>query len=502
VEAKSSFERELKLEAPLGFRLPGLGSLASGLSVTPPRLRPQRAVYWDTRDLRLTRWDCGLRHRDVDGWTLKLPARSEGPEVVRRELRFEGPPERPPAAAQDLVMGMTRREPLVPVAELRTAREQVCVVDAEGRVLVEVTNDLVESLQGGAVERRFREVEVEFAEACPRDVVQQIAERLARAGTGPAHRVAKQVRALGLDAGVAAEIEVPEPGADASLAEVLRRALARSTLAVIRHDVGLRADESVRDVHQMRVATRRLRAHLGTFRRCFDAQRATALRAELRWLGREIGRVRDPDVLAQRLRAAADELPEPEARGAKDLLDQLADTRRREVERLRASLRSPRYVALVDQLVEAARAPALRVDPATPAKQALRPLLSKSWKRLRKRVAKLDSDPAPVDLHPVRIRAKHVRYAAEVVTPLYGDAARRLARATRRVQQVLGELQDTVVARDWLQRAASTLPRETAASAGLLASVEQRAGERALHDWPEAWEQAREARRAFRDATR
>ncbi len=496
----TSLERELKLSAPTGFRLPDLSGIAPGLSASPPAIRRHDAVYWDTRDLRLTRWDCGLRHRDVDGWTLKLPATGEGPEVVRRELHFDGARERPPTAALDVVLGVIRREPLMPLVRLRTEREEVRILDAAGRIVAEVANDLVASLEGSEVGRRFREVEVEVADGCPPELVEEIAARLRRAGTGSPHRVAKHVRALGLEAGIDPEIPASAIDASASVGDVVRAALERSVAALVRRDAGVRLDESIEDVHRMRVATRRLRSHLKSFGPLFGESQARELSTELRWLGGELGRVRDADVLGQRLRASVGALPAEEARDAKDLLDHLAEQRQRAYVDLLASLRSSRYVDLVERLVETARAPSLQRDPVEPGRVAMKPLLSADWKRLRKRARRLGDAPADAALHAVRIRAKHVRYAAEAVAPLYGPPARDLARAARGVQQLLGEHQDAVVARDWLREAALSVPRQAAFAAGVLAAAEDGIAGHTTGQWRGAWGQARSAHRALRRA--
>ena len=100
---KSLLEREVKLAAPPGFRLPDLNDLAPGLSAFPEPLLTHTAVYYDTADLRLARWDCGLRHRSSDGWTLKLGDSGRGRAVERREFRFAGAEGSPPLAALDLV---------------------------------------------------------------------------------------------------------------------------------------------------------------------------------------------------------------------------------------------------------------------------------------------------------------------------------------------------------------------------------------------------------------
>ena len=77
------------------------------------------------------------------------------------------------------------------------------------------------------------------------------------------------------------------------------------------------------DVHQARVATRRLRSDLRTFGDFVYEEWATSLRAELRWLGAELGEVRDAEVLLARLRADITQLPSPEQDAAERLVRRL-----------------------------------------------------------------------------------------------------------------------------------------------------------------------------------
>jgi len=492
IRSPSSLERELKLSAPSGFRLPDLGGLGADLTASPEEVRRTTAVYFDTRDLRLTRWACGLRYRSSDAWTVKLPTAEAGPALVRREFHFAGPPERPPAAALDLVLAATRGEPLEEIARLRTVRRRVSVLDASGQPIAEVTNDHVAVLDGRRVACRFREVEVEFAGRCPPGVVEEIVTRLRQAGTGPAHRVAKHLRALGLESGVVPEVSIPEVGSGDSAAQVVRRAIARSVVALVRHDPGVRVDEDVEDVHQMRVAVRRLRSHLRTFRPLLDEDWARGLQEDLLWLGGELGPVRDADVLGIRFRRAASGLPEVERRAAKGLLDRLEETRGGDLERLLHALRSPRFLRLVQRLVEAAREPRLRPETSGAAGAVVAPLVQRRWEKLARSVEKLGPEPEPAELHAVRIRAKHARYGAEALVPVFGKPMRGFARALRGVQQALGHHQDAAVATAWLRGAAGEVAREAAFAAGMLAAHEQRVGARALTAWPAAWSKARD----------
>ncbi len=115
-------------------------------------------------------------------------------------------------------------------------------------------------------------------------------------------------------------------------------------------------------------------------------------------------------------------------------------------------MRSPRYLALLDHLVDAAREPALALD-ADVDDLELAGFARRPWRKLRKAVDALGDDPSDHELHRVRIRAKRARYASEAVAPVFGKRAREFARAMAAVQDVLGEHQDAVVASEWLRAA-------------------------------------------------
>jgi len=81
-----SLEREVKLHVPPGFALPDLSAEDLSASVGEPR--KVLAVYHDTEDLAIVRWGCSLRHREGEGWTVKLPASGDGEVLIRGEHVF------------------------------------------------------------------------------------------------------------------------------------------------------------------------------------------------------------------------------------------------------------------------------------------------------------------------------------------------------------------------------------------------------------------------------
>ncbi len=307
-------------------------------------------------------------------------------------------------------------------------------------------------MQGRRVASRFRELEVELDPAAPSEVADGVLARLREAGAGAVDNVPKLVRALGPAASDPPEVVVPEIGPDSTVREVVRRALSASVVRLLRHDAGVRLGEDPEDVHQARVATRRMRSDLRAFRDVVEPAWSVPLREELRWLGAELGAVRDAEVLRDRLRGREARLAE-EDRGAVERLVAGLDRRRDEArDRLLSSMREPRYATLLDALVAAAGAPAVLEEVAeAPASVALRPALEAPWKHLSTAIDRVRDEASDQALHAARIRAKRVRYAAEALAPVFGKRARAFAQAAVGLQDVLGEHQDSVVAAAWLR---------------------------------------------------
>ena len=337
----------MKLEAGADFELPDLGGAlvgvtgdgaeAPGPSVVPLGQQTLTATYWDTEDLRLSRAGVSLRHRRADdgselGWTVKLPSKGEGgPALSRTEIGFAGPEGQPPAEAVALVTATTRGRPLQPVARLVTTRRRSHVVDGAGRVALEVADDEVAVLDGEQQVSGFRELEVEVApgEHDGAALLPLVVERLRDAGAGAPGTTSKIVRALGPRAEEPPDV-VPDlgdgdgdgdgGGAGATAGDVARAAIATGTRRLVAHDPGVRLGGDDEDVHQARVATRRLRSDLATFAPLLDEAWVEKVRAELAWVAGELGAARDADVLLARLQRQAGQLEKADAAQAAALL--------------------------------------------------------------------------------------------------------------------------------------------------------------------------------------
>jgi CHAD domain-containing protein len=481
-------ERELKLAATPDFRMPSIyGLVGPTVRQAPPERND--TTYYDTDDLRLARWGASLRHRPSEGWTVKLPAERDAPFLVRPEIVFEGNSGRPPEAAVELVRGFVRGEELQQCVRMTTIRRRTGLHDSNGRLIAAVVDDAVSVLNGEGPGTAFRELEVEIGDEMTPGLLDALVERLRQAGAGAPDQTAKYIRALAPSTALAPEIGVADLGSDATAGDAVRRAIALSVIRLIRHDSVMRLDIDPEGVHQARVATRRLRSDLRTFGPLVDPEFAAQLREELGWLGGVLGKVRDGDVLLERLRRRTGELDDKEREATAPVLETLQADRDASHAALLETLTSSRYVELLDRLVEAANDPALRDEANVPASDVVPGLVRRPWHRLDKRVKALGETPSDAKLHEVRIRTKRVRYAAEGAAPIVGKQARTFAQAAAGLQEVLGDLNDAVVAARWLDEWAKAQGAENARGAEALAAMERSAAEHLRGDWHAAWEE-------------
>jgi CHAD domain-containing protein len=282
------------------------------------------------------------------------------------------------------------------------------------------------------------------------------------------------------------EVHAAAVDRDSSAAILLQATIASAVARLIRNDPLIRLGGDSESVHQGRVATRRLRSDLRTFKPMFDPEWADSLRDELSWLGELLGDVRDADILAERLAGQLRQIARAGG-NSRRLSRQLSARRRGARVRLMSGLRSERYVLLLERLVKAAQAPALAEGATQPAIEAMPPLVKRTWDRLASAVKKLDKTPADEQLHAVRIAGKRVRYASEAVAPVIGKPASRLAAGVTELQDTLGDYNDAVVTSAWLRGAVSDMEPSTAFIAGALSEKEEGTARKSKAAWPAVW---------------
>jgi len=507
--AVTATETETKYEAGPGTALPRLDTLPDVAAINGPNEQQLIAEYYDTADLRLLNAGITLRRRTGGGdagWHLKLPAAPGS----RQEIRL--PPGRvgglvPPELA-DLVRARTRGAPLVPVAAITTLRRVTTLIGQHGESLAEVADDSVRAvplLNGVPAEHavpaddsgrasEWREIEVELTGG---DVaLLAAADNLLRdSGLQRSARSAKLERVLG-----------ERPPRPASPAELTPAANAGEVIGAYLRDQAERLkslDPQVRraepdSVHQMRVASRRLRSALRSFGAVVSRPQTDHLAAELRWLSGVLGEARDAEVQADRLDDQVRKTDVEELLGPVEARIQAhsAKARATSLKAVSAALKSERYYALLDELdqltADLPSGPAAR----EPARQALPAAVSRSYRKTRRRMRTALGEPSgdsrEAALHEARKAAKQARYAAEAVAPVLGRDAARFGKRMKKLQTVLGDHQDTVVGRQLARRLGveAQLAGESAFSYGLFYGRDACEGARLQATATKVWQQA------------
>jgi inorganic triphosphatase YgiF len=479
VRSTASEEVELKLElgesdvARLAHH-PWLTEISEGRPLT----RALRSVYFDTPDLALWRRGLVLRVREVGRHRMvgvKTRGSARGGLVAREEveaaLASDVPELRrlpralllgaiPDARLYGAIERAAAGKRLAPRVETRVRRTTRRL--RHGTALIELALDVGE-VRAGRRSLPIRELELERISGSTR-ALYDVALRLSsdvvlRPGVlGKAER--GFARLSGLEASPS-RAERPPLARGASLEAALRAVFGECLRHMTANQPAAERGADPEGVHQMRVGVRRFRSALRLFRSELPMRTAQALTRELRWLAGVLGEARDLDVFLAELLAPLTRT-RPGDRGLAVLREAAEAARAEAYSVLRRELASQRYAILVLRLgrfVEGEEwhrrgAPAL-MRPARPVARRLLRHRAARLQQLGERVAELSAQ----DLHRLRIRAKRLRYAAELLGPIFGDKApARAARRLAELQDVLGHLNDQATAEKLVVRLHGRLP--------------------------------------------
>jgi CHAD domain-containing protein len=507
--AASVNETETKYEATADTLLPSLAALPGVAGICGPQQQQLDAEYYDTEDLRLLQAGITLRRRrggSDAGWHLKLPVGAEAPdsrEEIRLPLGQAG--RRVPRELADLVRARTRGAPLVLVATISTIREVTALVDDRGESLAEVADDRVTALTplGHQPAAEWREIEVELTGGGSQ-LLTAADKVLRRAGLQRSARSAKLERVLSDQLERPARPRLASPRAlnsSSTAVDVVSAYLSAQVDALLALDPKVRRAEPD-SVHQMRVATRRLRSTLRSFGTVVNRADTEHLADELQWLGGVLGEARDAEVQAARLDQHVRQTEAEQLLGPVQARIQAysSKTRARSLAAVAAALKSARYQALLDELDQLIAEPPAGDEASAPAGKALPAAVFRSYRKTRRRMRAALRAPAGREqetaFHQARKGAKQTRYAAEAVTPVLGTEAAQLARRMKTLQSVLGDHQDTVVGRQITRKlgVAAHQAGESAFSYGLFYARDACTGAQLQQRAVKAWKKASRAR--------
>lgn len=481
-----------------------------GLALTPGATTVLFDEYLDTADWAFHRASFALRLREADGnaeATLKgFGDQSDGP-YRRREIN-----EPLDVAAMGELLASTgpvarRVRAVVGPGELRglfslrTERSTFDVhANGTGQPVAEVALDATEVENAGGAALALTRIEIELADPGALAAVERLATALG--SVQGFERASASKFAVGLAATGQSPAAPPDLGSttvrpESTLGEVAYAALRRQFGRFLANEPGTRLGEDIEALHDMRVATRRLRTALAVFDAALPPPLA-ALRPEFGWVADALGEVRDLDVQIEWLGTEAAALAGPGGDSALTPLIDILGVRREEARsRMLAALDAPRFAALVEGATVMLREGTTTPGGASPSTDVVPALLRKRWRRYQRLARGLTPASPEDDFHDARIRAKRIRYTTEFTARLYGNRAANFVDALKRAQNDLGRYQDAAIAVELLERtaAAQPLPRHTVFAMGRLAERRREALRAVVETFPATH---REVRREWR----
>jgi CHAD domain-containing protein len=224
-------------------------------------------------------------------------------------------------------------------------------------------------------------------------------------------------------------------------------------------------------VHETRKRFKRLRALMRLSRDAIGDETYERENIAFRTAGRRLSAARDAQVLLETVDGLrerfADELPE---RVTATLRERVAGERRAAEDELRSD--DADTTAVLASLTEAvARTPAWTF--ADDDFGALSPGLRRIYGRGRKRMRTARKDPSPENLHEWRKRVKDLRYATQIVREARPKQLRRVSKRAKALGDVLGDLHDLHVLREYVELHLQHFDGETDRQA-LLAVIDRR----------------------------
>ena len=438
---------------------------------TVDELDPVRNVdtYLDTFDWSLMKNKLALRYRVSNGsamYTLKSIGFIE--DGIAKRTEMEIPLDRPvdvPALirvkrVRKLVDGMIFPRRLIEQVQVRTDRRGYRVTSPEGAE-IELAFDISSfSLRGLHKPRRVQKLEELEAEILngPEGALQSLSVLLSDRFHYPPSKASKFEVAI-----ERFKITIPSkkppkglrPRLDDRLDLAVRKILTHQFMWLREHLPGVQQDLDTEFVHQARVATRRMRSALRLFREAIPESAATYLGGELKWLGGMFGAVRDLDVFLLNLSRFKDRIESFPAKKKRAFEDLIEKHRRAPLEALCQALESPRYrnferrlAQFLERPLPARPRPSLALKPV---REVAPVIITEKFDAVIEQGRALLADPKPKQYHLLRIQMKKLRYASEFMATAYEGTLDAMIERTVEIQDCLGELQDTVFTRKFIE---------------------------------------------------
>lgn len=242
---------------------------------------------------------------------------------------------------------------------------------------------------------------------------------------------------------------------------------------ILKWEKPVKKDEDPEALHQMRVGMRRLRTAISRFEIVLDLPKPASTK-NIGKIARRLGNLRDLDVLKQSLETLYQpNLPTKEQKSLQTAFQALAKQREEAVNKTLAILKDESYQSLKQSLQDWLETPNYKPLASLPIIQVLPDLLLPELSQFLLHPGFLvgtefvgteikiytDWSADKVEkylinkgatLHDLRKQAKRLRYQMELFTELYAESYTAYIADVKSIQDILGNIQDSVVMGEWL----------------------------------------------------
>lgn len=437
-----------------------------GPAVASNETRDLTDTYFDTADWRLHRAGYALRVRhkagEGGGYEATMKSLDSGDEGIRRRREISEPVRsgetdallETPGPVGERLRALAGTGSLNPIFTVETNRVAYAL-SLHGASVGEVVLDTSEiPLEDGVRPARLLRVEIEM-EPEAQDGLETFVEELREACRLSPARASKYEAAIfarGLTPPGTLDLGPTAVDDSLTVGQVAFAVMREQFATLLDHEAGARIGEDPEELHDMRVASRRLRAAIKVFGEALPV-RLQGMEAEIKWLATALGEVRDLDVQLEQLETWISEADQEDREPLKELRGILEERREKARRAMFRALDSQRYTRLIEALELL-----LRRGPSPRSKAAGRPVLAVApdlvWKRhhkVRKAGDRITKESSADDYHDLRKKSKRLRYALEFLSGVYGKAVQDLIPPLKAMQDVLGDHQDAEVAIDHLR---------------------------------------------------
>ena len=425
-------------------------------------------TYLDTFDWSLLKNKAELQYRLSDGkatYSLKKTGAIEE-EIARRldvEVPLNGPVDKPTEIPskriRKLIEGIIFPRKLLEQVQVRTNCQRYRIISPEGRDIglgFATSSFSLRGLHKPRPARKLYELEAQVIDG-PETALLELSSLLTSTFGYCAASASRLEAAIERFKIVIPSKKVPENlrvRIDDRLDLAIRKILTFHFQRLREQVPGIERDIDTEFVHQARVSTRRIRSCLRYFRDAVPEAAAVYLAGELKWLGSCFGTVRDLDVFLLNLSRFSQEIARFPAKKRQALKDWIERHRREPLKALWEALESPRYRTLEKRLLQFLEKP-LPLRPRQPLAgmrvQEVAPgLITEKFDAVIRQGQAVVEKPKLKEFHRLRIQMKRLRYACEFMAPAYGGAFDPFVERTVEIQDCLGELQDTVFTRNFV----------------------------------------------------